>query len=193
LPAAGQRAVREELELLRIDASILMHTPQTASLVHHHKYRNFWYDRSGGERQFAAGAGSQSGLLVVAECSYLHHCLSGKRGIAKRSPLRQKGKGAMTDFALPVSMEPAKKRPNLDKGFNPLTMILFGGILAGGLLFVAYSLYVDIDAAGTKVTSYVPFLLLFVALPFLLSVVAGSFAAVILGSYGIAQLIASAL
>jgi PiT family inorganic phosphate transporter len=99
----------------------------------------------------------------------------------------------MTDFALPVSMEPAKKRPNLDKGFNPLTMILFGGILAGGLLFVAYSLYVDIDAAGTKVTSYVPFLLLFVALAFLLSVVAGSFAAVILGSYGIAQLIASAL
>ncbi len=48
--------------------------------------------------------------------------------------------------------------------FNPLTMILFGGILAGGLLFVAYSLYADIDATGAKVTSYVPFILLFVAL-----------------------------
>ncbi len=70
----------------------------------------------------------------------------------------------MTDFALPGSIEPAVKRPNLDKGFNPLTMILFGGILAGGLLFVAYSLYADVDATGTKVTSYVPYILLFVAL-----------------------------
>jgi inorganic phosphate transporter, PiT family len=70
----------------------------------------------------------------------------------------------MTDAALPGSIEPAAHRPNLDKGFNPLTMILFGGILAGGLLFVAYSLYTDVDATGEKVTSYVPFILLFVAL-----------------------------
>jgi PiT family inorganic phosphate transporter len=70
----------------------------------------------------------------------------------------------MTDLALPGSIEPAVKRPNLDKGFNPLTMILFGGILAGGLLFVAYSLYEDVDATGTQVTSYVPYILLFVAL-----------------------------
>jgi inorganic phosphate transporter, PiT family len=70
----------------------------------------------------------------------------------------------MTDLALPGSIEPAVKRPNLDKGFNPLTMILFGGILAGGLLFVAYSLYADVDATGTKIVSYVPFMLLFVAL-----------------------------
>jgi PiT family inorganic phosphate transporter len=71
---------------------------------------------------------------------------------------------AMTDAALPGSLEPAAHRPNLDKGFNPLTMILFGGILAAGLLYIAYSLYADIDATGVKVTSYVPFLLLFVAL-----------------------------
>jgi len=31
-------------------------------------------------------------------------------------------------------------------------------------LFVAYSIYSDVDAAGTKVTNYLPFLLLFVAL-----------------------------
>jgi hypothetical protein len=78
--------------------------------------------------------------------------------------LQQKGDGAMTDLALPGSIEPAVRRPNLDKGFNPLTMILFGGILAGGLLFVAYSLYEDVDATGTKVTSFVPYILLFVAL-----------------------------
>lgn len=66
----------------------------------------------------------------------------------------------LTDGA---SIEPAS-RPNLDKGFNPLTMILFFGILATGLLFVAYSIYVDVDATGTKVTTYLPYILLFVAL-----------------------------
>jgi inorganic phosphate transporter, PiT family len=69
----------------------------------------------------------------------------------------------MSDFALPGSIEPAH-RPRLDKGFNPLTMILFAGILAGGLLYVAYSLYADLNASGTAITSYVPFLMLFVAL-----------------------------
>jgi PiT family inorganic phosphate transporter len=70
---------------------------------------------------------------------------------------------AMTDFALPGSLEPAK-RPNLDKGFNPLTLILFGGILAAGLLFVAYSLVVDVAATDAKITPFLPYILLFVAL-----------------------------
>jgi PiT family inorganic phosphate transporter len=72
----------------------------------------------------------------------------------------------MSDFALPGSIEPAAKsgKPNLDAGFNPLTAIIFFGVLAAGLLFVAYSLYADVDATGTRVTSYLPYLLLFVAL-----------------------------
>src|SRR6201996_9745178 len=77
----------------------------------------------------------------------------------------------MTDFALNQkisgtdgqSIEPAS-RPNLDKGFNPLTMIIFFGILAAGLAFVAYSIYADVDATGTEVTSYLPYVLLVVAL-----------------------------
>ena len=73
----------------------------------------------------------------------------------------------MTDLALSQRVggpvEPAS-RPNLDKDFNPLTMIVFFGILAAGLLFVAYSIYLDIDATGIKVTSYLPYLLLMVAL-----------------------------
>src|SRR5467141_1655478 len=75
----------------------------------------------------------------------------------------------MTDFTLNQTtdqsglLQPASK-PNLDKGFNPLTMIVFFGILAAGLLFVAYSIYIDVDATGTKVTTYLPYLLLFVAL-----------------------------
>ncbi len=60
-------------------------------------------------------------------------------------------------------IEPAG-RPNLDKGFNPLTLIFFLGILAAGLLFVAYSIYLDVDATGVKVTTYLPYMLLFVAL-----------------------------
>jgi PiT family inorganic phosphate transporter len=77
----------------------------------------------------------------------------------------------MTDLALNQAIDrtnagpiqPAS-RPNLDKGFNPLTMIIFFGIIATGLLFVTYSIYVDVDATGTKVTSYLPYLLLTVAL-----------------------------
>src|SRR5258706_2992481 len=75
----------------------------------------------------------------------------------------------MTDFALNQTMDqggpvqPAA-RPNLDKGFNPVTMIIFFGILAAGLLFVSYSIYSDVDATGTRVTSYLPYMLLFVAL-----------------------------
>jgi PiT family inorganic phosphate transporter len=70
----------------------------------------------------------------------------------------------MSDIALPGSIEPARRGPNLDQGFNPLVGIIFAGVIAAGLLFVAYSVYSDIDAAGVKVYSYVPFLLLFVAL-----------------------------
>src|SRR3978361_591281 len=75
----------------------------------------------------------------------------------------------MTDITLNSSMaegapiQPASK-PNLDKGFNPLTMIIFFGILAAGVLFVSYSIYADVDATGTRITTYLPFMLLFVAL-----------------------------
>src|SRR3982751_3190837 len=75
----------------------------------------------------------------------------------------------MTDVAFdravadPAPIQPAS-RPNLDKGFNPLTLILFFGILAAGLLYVAYSIYSDVDATGTRVTSYLPYILLIVAL-----------------------------
>ena len=66
----------------------------------------------------------------------------------------------MSDIVLPGSIEPAaRKGPDLTGAVNPLTGIIFGGILAAVLLFVAYSIYSDIDAAGTKVTNYAPFLL----------------------------------
>ena len=77
----------------------------------------------------------------------------------------------MSDFALNQNVSGADgapiqpaSRPNLDKGFNPLTMIIFFGILAAGLAFVAYSIYVDVDATGAKVTTILPYILLMVAL-----------------------------
>ena len=70
----------------------------------------------------------------------------------------------MSDVALPGSIEPAKRGPNLDHGVNPLQGIIYMGVVAAALLFVAYSIYSDIDATGTQVKSYLPYLLLFVAL-----------------------------
>jgi len=70
----------------------------------------------------------------------------------------------MTDVALPGSIEPARRGPKLDHETNPLAIILFFGVVGCAILFVAYSIYSDINAAGVKITAYLPFLLLFVAL-----------------------------
>ncbi|WP_024508802.1 inorganic phosphate transporter [Bradyrhizobium sp. ARR65] len=76
----------------------------------------------------------------------------------------------MSDVALPGSIQPAlKKGPDLDRGFHPLTGVIYLGVVAAGLLFVAYSIYVDIDATGTRITTYLPYILLFVALLIALS------------------------
>jgi PiT family inorganic phosphate transporter len=71
----------------------------------------------------------------------------------------------MADVALPGSIEPAlRKGPDLDRGFHPLSGIIFMGVIGAALLFVAYSIYSDVDATQTKVTTLVPYILLFVAL-----------------------------
>ena len=55
-------------------------------------------------------------------------------------------------------------RPKLDRGFDPRTALVFAGLLGAGLLFVAYSLYADLDASGATAATFLPHLLLFVAL-----------------------------
>lgn len=71
----------------------------------------------------------------------------------------------MSDVALPGSIEPAlSKGPDLNRGFHPLTGIIYMGVIAAALLFVAYSIWVDVDATGIQVKSIAPFLMLFVAL-----------------------------
>src|SRR3954470_1312424 len=72
----------------------------------------------------------------------------------------------MTDITASMSAAAGSHegKPKLDQPVNPLAVILFLGVVGAALLFVAYSLYSDVEATGTKVTSFVPIILLFVAL-----------------------------
>src|SRR6201995_6118262 len=70
----------------------------------------------------------------------------------------------MTDAALQPRAETFAARPALDRVFDPLSAFVFFGLLGVGVLFVAYSLYSDVAQSGAKTTTFLPYLLLFVAL-----------------------------
>ncbi|GAA0768738.1 inorganic phosphate transporter [Ideonella azotifigens] len=55
-------------------------------------------------------------------------------------------------------------KPHLDHKPGPVTAIVFIGLLAAGLLFTGYSLTRDVTEAGAVATTWVPYLLLGVAL-----------------------------
>ena len=55
-------------------------------------------------------------------------------------------------------------RPHLDQKSGPVTAIVFIGLLAIGLLFTGYSLVNDVSEAGAVATTWVPYILLGVAL-----------------------------
>ncbi len=65
-----------------------------------------------------------------------------------------------------VSPAPGRpdSRPDLESRKSPLAIIAFLAAIAGALLYVAYSIHVDIDATGVKIVTYLPYILLFVAL-----------------------------
>src|SRR5215475_1298905 len=56
------------------------------------------------------------------------------------------------------------RRPRLDSGLTPQTLLVFLSLLAIGLLYTAYSLYSDVTDAQVHTTTWVPYLLLGVAL-----------------------------
>ncbi len=62
------------------------------------------------------------------------------------------------------SLATTDPRPQLNHTPGRGTLILFFGLLLAGLLYTAWSLAHDIDASGTVVTTWTPFLLLGVAL-----------------------------
>jgi inorganic phosphate transporter, PiT family len=72
----------------------------------------------------------------------------------------------MSDAALqaPPRTGASALGPKLDRGLDPRTALVFLGLLAAGILYVAYSLYADVDASGARTTTFLPYLLLFVAL-----------------------------
>jgi len=72
----------------------------------------------------------------------------------------------MTDLAADSShvSTHSAARPDLEVGRNLGSVILFVGLLAGGLLYTAFSLYTDVTEAQVKVASVLPYLLLGVAL-----------------------------
>jgi PiT family inorganic phosphate transporter len=60
--------------------------------------------------------------------------------------------------------ETSNPKPHLDQPLDMRAVIIFLAIVAGGLFFAAYSIYGDMQAAGTPDTSVLVFLLLGVAL-----------------------------
>ena len=55
-------------------------------------------------------------------------------------------------------------RPKLDEPVSPMTVVLFIGLLAGGIAYMAYSVYHDVSSSGAGLPGYLAFLLLGVAL-----------------------------
>jgi PiT family inorganic phosphate transporter len=67
--------------------------------------------------------------------------------------------------ALPASPAAAHdSKPKLDHRPGPVTAVIFIGLLAVGLLFTGWSLVTDVNAAGSRTTALVPYILLGVAL-----------------------------
>jgi PiT family inorganic phosphate transporter len=67
-----------------------------------------------------------------------------------------------SEVAAPESVPPP--RPVLDAPTHPRAAFGFFAVLALGLFFVAYNLYEDVSASGVHATSWLPFILLGVAL-----------------------------
>jgi len=68
-----------------------------------------------------------------------------------------------------ATMSPAAKaahetKPKLDHKMHPAMLILFVGLVAGGLLYTVYSLYADVSDSGSQVRTVLPFILLGIAL-----------------------------
>ena len=68
----------------------------------------------------------------------------------------------------PGLIEPAARephgRPNLDGHRSLLGAIAFLGAITAALLYVGYSIFADVEASGVKTATWLPYILLFVAL-----------------------------
>jgi inorganic phosphate transporter, PiT family len=72
----------------------------------------------------------------------------------------------MTDITIPLHppLPAVSEKPKLEHPSSLGAVVVFMGILAAGVLFTAYSLYDDVSTTGVQAATYLPYLLLFVAL-----------------------------
>jgi PiT family inorganic phosphate transporter len=79
-----------------------------------------------------------------------------------------RGQAAMNNNAgsasLPAGQGAAAARPRLDQRIGPGTWLAFLGLLAAGVVYTAWSLATDVEDSGAAPTTWLPFLLLGVAL-----------------------------
>jgi PiT family inorganic phosphate transporter len=71
---------------------------------------------------------------------------------------------AQTATARLPGSAPASRPAGLDRKAGPVTFVVFAGLLAIGLFYIAYSLMRDVQDAGSFATTYLPYVLLGVAL-----------------------------
>jgi len=74
----------------------------------------------------------------------------------------------MSEIAVPLPQAeqhmPASPKPDLDVNSGPGAGIIFALLMAAGLLYTAFSIYSDVKNTGVQVETYLPFMLLGVAL-----------------------------
>lgn len=63
-----------------------------------------------------------------------------------------------------TALPPSYARPDIDKGLGLAGTVGFGAAILCSLLYVAWSVYADASAAGVHPVTFLPFILLFVAL-----------------------------
>ncbi len=68
----------------------------------------------------------------------------------------------MSDIAAPIPAQASK--PDLSPRVSPVTILLFLGLLLGGLIFTVYSISSDIREAGVQTKTWLPFGLLAISL-----------------------------
>jgi PiT family inorganic phosphate transporter len=70
----------------------------------------------------------------------------------------------MTDIALDPGKSAASSRPHLDHKFDYRAAVIFVAVLLAGIAYTTWSLYSDVEDVGAPIKTYLPFLLLGVAL-----------------------------
>jgi inorganic phosphate transporter, PiT family len=70
----------------------------------------------------------------------------------------------MSATAASIPSPPSSTRPTLDSKPSPVTAVIFIALLVAGIGFSAYSLIHDVGSAGPVVTTWLPYVLLGVAL-----------------------------